>query len=166
MFAWAECSWTNRPQHSWTDRPQHSWTDRLPRKDAICHAASPRCWVHPNRDPAFNPPAKAGKLHSAFCSEEEGIPTSNGLFHNAPLGRSPHSPTPFSDRRGGSRRISPSCRSWCASQVSASIFDIGQGTLGLEHFSYGCKHTFKIRADRPGTHRGNGDWPYGRSSRR
>src|SRR6516164_8445373 len=97
MFAWAECSWTNRPQHSWTDRPQHSWTDRLPRKDAICHAAPARCWVHPNRDPAFNPPAKAGKLHSAFCSEEEGIPTSNGLFHNAPLGRSPHSPTPFSD---------------------------------------------------------------------
>src|SRR6516162_7214977 len=111
MFAWAECSWTNRPQHSWTDRPQHSWTDRLPRKDAICHAAPARCWVHPNRDPAFNPPAKAGKLHSAFCSEEEGIPTSNGLFHNAPLGRSPHSPTPFLDRRGGSRRISPSCRS-------------------------------------------------------
>ena len=24
-------------------------------------------------------------LRSAFCSEEEGIPTSSGLFHNAPL---------------------------------------------------------------------------------
>ena len=52
--------------------------------DAICHAAPARCWVHPNRDPAFNPPAKARKPHSAFCSEEEGIPTSNGLFQSEP----------------------------------------------------------------------------------
>ena len=64
--------------------------------DAICHAARAHLdWVHPNRAAAFNPPHKAGKHCSAFCSEEEGIPTSNGLFHNAPLGRSPHSPTLF-----------------------------------------------------------------------
>ncbi|MFZ1151931.1 MAG: hypothetical protein WAR76_19710, partial [Xanthobacteraceae bacterium] len=36
--------------------------------------------LHPNRAPAFNPPHKAGKHCSAFCSEEEGIPTSSGLF--------------------------------------------------------------------------------------
>jgi len=29
-------------------------------------------------------PDKAGKLCSAFCSEEEEIQTSGGLFHNAP----------------------------------------------------------------------------------
>ncbi|MGB5185186.1 MAG: hypothetical protein WBO12_23810, partial [Xanthobacteraceae bacterium] len=58
----------------------------LPRKDAICHAARAQClvdWVHPNRAPAFNPPHKAGKHCSAFCSEEEGIPTSSALFRNA-----------------------------------------------------------------------------------
>jgi hypothetical protein len=38
--------------------------------------------VHPNRAPAFNPPHKAGKHCSAFCSEEEGIPTSSSLFGN------------------------------------------------------------------------------------
>jgi len=30
-------------------------------------------------------PDKAGKLCSAFCSEEEEIQTSGGLFHNAPF---------------------------------------------------------------------------------
>jgi hypothetical protein len=29
------------------------------------------------------PPHKAGKHCSAFCSEEEGIPTSSALFRNA-----------------------------------------------------------------------------------
>src|SRR6516165_12085184 len=76
--------------HSWADRLQHSWAEgSLPRKDAICHAAPARCldWAHPNRDPAFNPQTRRGKLCSAFCSEEEEIPTSSGLFHNAPLVR-------------------------------------------------------------------------------
>jgi hypothetical protein len=49
------------------------------------------------------------------------------------------------------------------SRVSASIFDIGQSTLGLEGFSYGCKH-LKYALTAPGTHRCNGDWPYGSSS--
>jgi hypothetical protein len=44
--------------------------------------------VHQNRAAAFNPPRqgnpqKAEELCSAFCSEEEEIPTSGGLFHNA-----------------------------------------------------------------------------------
>ena len=76
--------------HSWADRLQHSWAEgSLPRKDAICHAAPARCldWAHPNRDPAFNPQTRRGKLCSAFCSEEEGIRTSSGLFRNAPLVR-------------------------------------------------------------------------------
>jgi len=40
--------------------------------------------------------------------------------------------------REGSQRTSPSCRSCCASRVSASIFDIGQGTLRLVGFCYDC----------------------------
>src|SRR6516225_2309853 len=56
------------------------------------------------------------------------------------------------------RRTLPSCRSFCASN-----FAIGQSTLGLEGFSYGCKH-LKYALTAPGTHRCNGDWPYGRSS--
>src|SRR5437763_3968521 len=69
-------------QRSWTHRLQQVWADRPPRKDATCHAAPAWCldWVHPNRDPAFNPPAKARKHCSAFCSEETG----SDLFHNAP----------------------------------------------------------------------------------
>jgi hypothetical protein len=52
--------------------------------DAICHAARAHLdWVHPNRAPAFNPPHKAGKHCSAFCSEEEGIPTSSDIFRSA-----------------------------------------------------------------------------------
>src|SRR6516165_4388637 len=67
---------------AWSHHVQHPWADRLPRKDAICHAARARCLdrVHPNRAPAFNPPHKAGKLGSTFCSEKEGIRTSRGLF--------------------------------------------------------------------------------------
>src|SRR5215469_9331 len=78
-------AWTHHIQHSWADRLQHLWADHLPRKDAICHAVRAQClvWVHPNRAPAFNPPHKAGKHCSTFCSEEEGIRTSGGLFRNS-----------------------------------------------------------------------------------
>jgi len=37
------------------------------------------------------------------------------------------------------RRIAANIAKLPASRVNAGIFDIGQGTLGLEGFSYGCK---------------------------
>jgi hypothetical protein len=110
----------------------------------------------------FPPPWSVEELEACFVEDSASQKLAYVYFEEKPGRRSAAKLLTKDEARRIAVNIAK-FRSCCASRVSASIFDIGQSTLGLEGFSYGCKH-LKYALTAPGTHRCNADWPYGRSS--